>query len=123
MKQKEGEEEERRKRRRRRRREEETHPVKSLAKPNPSTAKPNSPLRCHLYVQNQTHLQKNLYFFFFVFSSSSCSLNLKPKSSVLDSRSTCTQNSHQPLAEYKTSVLDSIFLVEAESNKLEMLIC
>ena len=50
--------------------EEETHPMKSLAKPNPPTAKPNPPLYCHLYQENQTHLQKNLSFFFSVFSKS-----------------------------------------------------
>ena len=56
-------------------------------------------------------------------SSSPCSLNPKPKSSVLDSRSTCTKNPQQPLIEHKSSVLDLISLVEIEPNKLEMLIC
>ena len=59
----------------------------------------------------------------YFFCSSPCSLNPKPKSSVLDSKSTCTKNSRQPLAEHKLSVLDSISLIEIESNKLKVLIC
>ena len=64
-KKKEGEEEERRKEE-----EEDTLP----------TAKPNPPAKKS--------------FFLLLRVSSACSLNLKPKLSVLDSRSTCTKNSH-----------------------------
>ena len=67
--------------------EEETHPMKSLAKPNPLTAKPNSLLCCHLYQQNQTQLQKKNFL-------SSSPPYPKFKSSVLDSRFTCTKNPH-----------------------------
>ena len=70
MKNKEEERSRKKEKKKKEGKEEETHPMKSLAKPNPPTAKPNPPLYCHLYQQNQTHLQKNLSFFLSVFSKS-----------------------------------------------------
>ena len=123
MKQKEGEEEERRKRRRDPRKN-QTHSVKSPVKPNPPMAKPNPPLCCHLYLQNQTYLQKKSFFLLLRVLQIRCVIFApKHKSSVLDLRSTCTKDPPQPLPEQKSSVLDSISLVEIESNKLRMLVC
>ena len=100
-KQKEEEEKERRKRRRDPWKN-QTHSMKSPAKPNPSMAKPNLALCCHLYLWNQNPPTKKSFLLLL------CVLQIKwalfaPK--------------------HKSSVLDSISLVEIKSNKLEMLVC